>query len=257
MASGMNPRPKVRVVADVQSMAQEAAGIAVTSAQEALPSLPFFRIALSGGNTPRPLYEKLAAEPFRGQIDWERLQVFFSDERFVPPDSPDSNYRMANQALLSRVPIPGSFVHGVPTLDISPEGAAQLYEENIRRVFELDEISVARFDLILLGMGPDGHTASLFPETAALSVTDRMVAANFVPAHQSWRITFTYPVLNAARRVLFLVAGQDKADAVGRIFSGDQSLPAARVEPTEGDLIWLLDQAAATNLPDEATNHGL
>jgi 6-phosphogluconolactonase len=155
------------------------------------------------------------------------------------------------------VPIPDSFVHRVATVDIAPEASALLYDENIRRVFEIGQAGVARFDLILLGLGGDGHTASLFPGTDALDLTDHMVAANFVPAHDSWRITFTYPVLNAARRVLFLVSGQDKAEVVGRVLSGDAELPASRVHPSDGELIWLLEKAAASRLPEGVVSHEL
>jgi 6-phosphogluconolactonase len=223
----------------------------VAAAQEAVSSQGIFRVALSGGNTPRPLYEALAGPPYRDEIDWTRIQVFFSDERFVPPDSPESNYHMAFEALLSKVPIPERYVHRVATVDISPQESAALYEEGLRRVFEVGLAEVPRFDLILLGLGPDGHTASLFPDTEALRETEHLVAANFVPKFDSWRITFTYPLLDAAHQVMFLVQGEDKAERVREVFAGEGNLPAAGVQVRDGATVWLLDRAAAAKLPQE------
>lgn len=236
---------QVRVFRDRDGLIREAAELFVSTAREAITANGVFRVALSGGNTPRPLYEALAAAPYREQVDWSKIQVFFSDERFVPADSPESNYRMASEALLSRVPIPERFVHRVPTEDIPPEEAASLYEEGIRRVFAVGLDETPSFDLILLGLGGDGHTASLFPDTEALTVTNRLVAPNFVPKLDTWRITFTYPLLNAGRVVTFLVQGEDKAERVGEILAGGSNLPAAGVRPESGRLVWLLDQAAA------------
>ncbi|MBV9281062.1 MAG: 6-phosphogluconolactonase [Chloroflexi bacterium] len=246
--NGRANQAALRVIGDRESFAEEAARIVADSARQAISSRGMFHLALSGGNTPRPVYEKLAAAPYNDQIDWSRVQVFFSDERFVPPDSSESNFHMANQALLSRVPIPERFVHRVSTVDITPEAAAANEEEGIRRVFAVGLTESPRFDLILLGMGPDGHTASLFPGTEALNVADTLVVANYVPRLDAQRITFTYPLLNAARRVLFLVQGEDKAEMVSRALKGDPEVPAGHVRP-EGELIWLLDEAAASRLP--------
>jgi 6-phosphogluconolactonase len=250
--SGNPGRPVVTENADV--LTEEAANLFVESAQLAVSAHDMFCVALSGGSTPRPLYEKLALPPYRDQIDWHRMQVFFSDERFVPPDSPESNFHMANQALLSKVDIPERFIHQVATVDVSPAESAELYEEGIRRVLEVGLAEIPRFDLILLGLGPDGHTASLFPGSEALDVTDRIVAANFVAKLDAWRITFTYPLINAARRVVFLVQGEDKAEVVARVWSGDTDLPAARVKPATGELLWLLDAAAAAGMSDVPAN---
>lgn len=233
---------------DAETLAREAARFVVAAAREAIAERDVFHIALSGGSTPRALFEKLAAEEFRDQIDWSKTQVFFSDERFVPADSPDSNYRMARESLLSHVPINERFVHPVATEDSTPEEASALYEEGIRRVFEVG-LAIPRFDLILLGLGPDGHTASLFPDTDALAVQDRLIAPNFVTKMDSWRITFTYPLINAARCIAFLVQGQEKAERVRQVLSGQDDLPASHVRPENGRLVWLLDAAAASDLP--------
>ena len=242
----MNPeaRRDVRVLPDLDAAAAEAAALFVKSANQAVAKQGMFRVALSGGNTPRSLYETLASDHL-ADVDWDRVQIFFSDERFVPPDSVESNYRMAHEALLSRVPIPERFVHRFATEEITPEESAALYDENVRRVFEVGPAEIPRFDLILLGLGPDGHTASLFPGTAALQVGDRIVVANFIPKLETWRLTFTYPLINAPQLVLFLVAGQDKSDAISKILSGVSDLPAARVQPADGELVWILDEAAA------------
>jgi len=246
--SGSLGRPIV--LENPDELTEEAAKLFVESAQQALSAHDMFCVALSGGSTPRPLYEKLALPPYRDQIDWHRMQVYFSDERFVPPDSPESNFHMANEALLSKVDIPERFIHQVATVDISPAESAELYEEGIRRVFEIGLAEIPHFDLILLGLGPDGHTASLFPGSEALDVADRIVVANFVRKLDAWRITFTYPLINAARRVVFLVQGEDKAEVVARVWSGDTELPAARVKPTAGELLWLLDATAAARISD-------
>ncbi|HZU11655.1 MAG TPA: 6-phosphogluconolactonase [Chloroflexota bacterium] len=235
---------KIEVAADADMLGRAAADLIVQRAQQAEGR---FAIALSGGNTPRRLYETLASEPWRSQMPWQGTQVFFSDERFVPPDSPDSNYYLAEQTLLSRVPISSRFVHRVPTVDIDPEDAAALYEGNIRDVFRAPLTATPQFDLILLGMGADGHTASLFPGTPALQIEDRLVAANHVPQAGMWRITFTYRLLNAARCVVFLVEGESKAGVLRQVLQ-EGDLPAASVAPA-GDLIWMIDRAAASQLP--------
>lgn len=241
---------RIVVRKDAQALQGEAVQLFVDTARSAIKDHATFRIALSGGNTPRPVYEQLASEPACGQVDWSRVQVFFSDERFVPPDSPESNYRMANDALLSRVNIPARFVHPVSTVDISPEQSASIYEEGIRRVFVAELDRIPAFDLILLGMGEDGHTASLFPGTEGLKAQDQLVVANHVPQLDSWRLTFTFPLINAAHCVAFVVEGDAKADRVAEVLAGSD-LPAARVDPTDGTVLWLLDEAAAARLSPE------
>jgi 6-phosphogluconolactonase len=242
---------EIEVVPDAAVLAERAARRFSDVARSAVEARGQFLVALSGGNTPRALYQTLA-DRFAAQVDWSRVQVFFSDERFVPPTSPDSNYRMSADSLLSHVPISERFVHQVATVDTTPSASAGQYEEGIRRVFHAGLTDVPAFDLILLGLGPDGHTASLFPGTEALSVVDRLVVPNFVPRLDSQRITFTYPLLNAAHCVLFLVEGAGKAERVAEVLAG-ADLPAAKVHPRAGRLIWLLDQAAAARLPTDGS----
>jgi 6-phosphogluconolactonase len=191
------------------------------------------------------MYTRLAAPPLRDDFDWSKVQLFFSDERFVPPDSDQSNYHTAREDLIARVPIPDNHVHPYVTVNISPEDAAARYEEEIRRTLPAVNSSPPVFDLVLLGMGPDGHTASLFPDTVALTIEDRLVAANFVPKMDTWRLTFTYPLINAARIVMFMVQGDDKKERVREVLVPGSSLPAAGVQPSDGRLVWLLDAAAS------------
>lgn len=203
------------------------------------------RVVLAGGSTPRPIYQKLAASD---SIDWEHVQVFFGDERAVRPDDEASNYRMARESLLDAVDIPDENVYRMRG-DIDPAEAACEYEQALQRVFDLDGLDPPRFDLILLGMGADGHTVSLFPGTRALEETERLVVANPVPKMETVRITLTYPVLNAAHQILFLVTGEDKAEAIQQVMHADSDVPpAGRISPDEGSVIWLLDEAAAARL---------
>jgi 6-phosphogluconolactonase len=238
----MRRNPEIVRVSDSDALAAEAARRFVELAGK--PAGEEFLVALSGGSTPRALYGKLSSMPYVDEVAWSRMQVFFSDERFVPLTSDESNYHLARQNLLSAVPIWGSSVHPVSTI-VEPDEAARLYEEEIRAVVPAGPEGVPRFDLILLGLGPDGHTASLFPGTEALTVTDRLVVPNFVPRLDTWRITFTYTLINAARCVMVLVQGEDKAERVREVLTGTGDLPAAGVRPTNGSLVWLLDAAAA------------
>lgn len=201
-------------------------------------------LALSGGSTPRKMHEMLARKE---RINWSNVHVFWGDERTVPPDDAESNYRMARETLLDSVGLPDENIHRLKG-ELDPVEAATEYEDKLRSVFRLLPGDVPRFDVIVLGMGADGHTASLFPGTDALSETDRLVVANHVPQLDTVRLTFTFPVLNAARLVLFLVAGEDKADAAQQCMLGESAPPAGRVRPTDGDLHWLLDAKAAAGI---------
>jgi 6-phosphogluconolactonase len=238
--------PQVVVLPDANAVAEEAARRFVECARNAVEARGMFLVALSGGSTPRALYEKLAEPSISGQIDWSRAQIFFSDERFVPSDSDQSNYHLAQQALFSKIQINDRFIHRVATENISPQQAATEYGEGMRRVASVGDAEVPQFDLVLLGLGPDGHTASLFPGTEALEDTAHLVVANDVPQQNAWRITFTYPLINAARCVMFLVTGAEKADIVAEVFS-TSNLPASRVLPSDGEMVWLLDEAAAAH----------
>jgi 6-phosphogluconolactonase len=203
-----------------------------------------FAVALAGGNTPRQLYEVLAAPPFRDRIPWGRLELFFGDERAVGPEHPDSNYGMAQRALLSKVPV---IAHRMR----AEAAAADEYERLIRERITTTREGVPVFDLVLLGMGKDGHTASLFPGTRALEEEVRLVVMNEVPQLNTQRMTFTYPLLNAARRVWVLVPGADKREMVGQCMaalerrSAERPWPIVGVRPTDGELIWWLDDASA------------
>ena len=225
-----------------EELAEAAARDFASRAREAINERGRFAVALAGGSTPKAAYEVLARD-YAGALDWSKVHVFFGDERTVPPDHEDSNYRMAYEALLSRVQV-GS-VHRMRG-ELPPEEAAAANEEELREFFGPDD--VPRFDLILCGLGEDGHTLSLFPETAALDVTDRWVVANPVLKLETTRLTLTIPVLNASRAVTFLVAGEGKADALKEILEGDADprvYPAKLVNPESGDLTWIVDRAAA------------
>jgi 6-phosphogluconolactonase len=238
----MTSRRELEIRDSPQDVAKSAADLFASLAETSARDRGAFRVALSGGSTPKLLYAVLASDEYRGRIDWAAVHIFFSDERFVPPSSSESNFHTARVGLLSQVPIPDGNVHPVPTVGLQPAGAAKNYENTIRDLVPGDPLP--RFDLIFLGMGPDGHTASLFPDTEALGVTDRLVTENYVPKLDTWRITFTYPLLDAGQVVAFLVAGEDKNKPAAEIMSG-HDYPAGRVSPSDGRLIWFLDAAAA------------
>jgi 6-phosphogluconolactonase len=245
------PRPdRLEVVAGAEALAQATAAAFTRCAVEAVRARGRFLVALAGGSTPKAAYRLLAdpAGPWRGQIDWGRTEVFFGDERFVAPDHPDSNYRMACEALLAHVPVTG--VHPVPTQRASADESARAYARDLARVTgegTPDESTPPRLDLVLLGMGADGHTASLFPGTTALAETRRWVAAPWVEKLATYRVTLTYPVLGQARRVVFAVGGADKAAALGEVMAArlGEGPPAGRVRPEHGELVWIVDAAAA------------
>jgi 6-phosphogluconolactonase len=206
-----------------------------------------FTVALSGGSTPRSLYSLLAKD--YADFSWSRTFLFFGDERHVPPTDPDSNYRMVNEALLSHLPIPAGNVYRVHAENPDAALAAAEYEERLRRFFNLQPGEFPRFDLIFLGLGPDGHTASLFPDSEGLKEQSRLVIANWVEKFKTHRITFTFPVLNHAAEVMFLASGPDKAEMVREVLEGKNAppLPAQQVQP-DGRLVWMLDEAAAAKL---------
>jgi 6-phosphogluconolactonase len=238
-------KPELKVVPDSDALYRAAGDEFLRCAQDAIAGRERFCVALSGGNTPRGVYSFLAAND-GASLPWNQIYIFFGDERHVPPDDPESNYRMANETLLSRVPIPAANVFRVPT-ELDAEVAAQQYEDQLRAFFRLSPGAWPRFDLILLGLGDDGHTASLFPESAALNETKRLVVANWVDKLHSYRVTFTYPMLNHAAEIAFLVSGQSKSHILRDVLkpTGDASYPAQRVRPLGGRLLWILDRAAA------------
>lgn len=209
----------------------------------AIASSDRFAICLSGGSTPRRLYQLLAESPYREALPWDRLHWFWGDERFVPWDHPDSNYGMVRAALLARAPIPPQNIHGIPTSG-TPEEAARAYERALMTYYGSESLDPARplFDVMILGLGPDGHTASLFPGTAALEERRRW-AVEVVGAKPEVRITLTYPPIESSRQAAFLVAGADKREVLTRTLAGNRALPAARIHPA-GNLTWFVDEAA-------------
>ncbi len=236
---------EIKIVPDAAALNRVAAAEFKSAADSAIADHGRFRVALSGGNTPRNVYALLAQE-YKTSLDWDKIHIFFGDERHVPPDHPDSNYRMANEALLSKLPIPPGNIHRVRT-ELDAEAAARDYEAQLRAEFNVKNNDLPRFDLILLGLGDDGHTASLFPETAALKETTRLVVPNWVEKLQTFRITLTFPVLNHAAGDLFIVSGAGKAEIVKAVLtsSGSAKYPSQRVQPENGRLLWLLDREAA------------
>jgi 6-phosphogluconolactonase len=237
----------IRVLPDAATLAEAAARHIVERAQAAIHARGVFTIALSGGSTPHALHLRLASLPLVDAIDWPRVHVFFGDERCVPPDDPQSNYRMADETLLSRVPIQREHIHRMRG-ELPPEEAAADYERELQEFFKNEP---PRVDLILLGMGDNGHTASLFPGLSAVREQQRWVVAEYVAEVGMWRISLTPLVINLAREVMFLVAGTAKANMLREVLEGPYApdeRPAQIVRPTPGEVIWLVDRAAAAKL---------
>ena len=243
--------PGVQVYPNPMEVARAAARLFVDYAWQSIARHEQFMVALSGGNTPRTFLELLASSEFRGQVDWAKVQIFWSDERAVPPTDPQSNYGMARREFLIRVPIPDGNVHRMEAEKPNIGRAAHEYEEVLRKVLELDDRGFPRFDLILLGMGPDGHTASLFPGARMTRQTSRWVSTPMVTKLNARRMTLTLPVLDAARRVVFLVAGPNKAEILHAVLQtkADPPYPSQLVQPRDNGLkLFLVDEAAAAML---------
>jgi 6-phosphogluconolactonase len=241
---------ELRRLTTPQDLFQAAAEEVIRAATSAIAQRGRFTIALAGGSTPRNLYTLIAANA-SASLPWDQMFFFWGDERHVPPDDPESNYRMVKETLLSKVPVPAANIFRIPSENPDATADAAAYEQTLRKFFSLAPGEFPRFDLILLGMGPDGHTASLFPETAALQEKSRLVMANWVEKLEANRITFTLPVLNAAGCVAFLVSGTDKAAALHEVLEGNgpaEKYPSKLVRPTDGKLIWFVDRAAASGL---------
>lgn len=249
-----SPQIDIRRLTTPQDLFQAAADQVVHAATLAISQRGRFTIALSGGSTPRSMFTLIAANA-SSALPWERVFFFWSDERHVPPQDAESNFRMAQESLLSKLPIPPANIFRIPAENPDASAAAEMYEQTLRKFFALQPGEFPRFDLILLGMGPDGHTASLFPETAALQEKSRLVVANRVEKLGTDRITFTLPVLNAARCVAFLVSGTDKAAVLREVLEGSapgEKYPSKLVHPNDGKLIWFVDRAAGSELSDAA-----
>jgi len=239
---------KLVICGTLEEASERAAGHVARALAERAAISPRITLALSGGDTPRPLYARLASEPFRELIPWHRLHLFWGDERCVPPDDPASNFRMAEETLISRVPIPAENVHRMPAELSEPGHAADLYEAELRKFWIGTPGDWPRFDLVLLGIGADGHTASLFPGSSVLEETTRWVAAPYIDRLKSHRLTLTLPVFNCADEVCFLAAGDEKAPIVKAVTAGDRGsspLPAQLIRPVSGRVTFFLDADAA------------
>jgi 6-phosphogluconolactonase len=239
----------LHLVASPDQLSQAAATEFVRHAQEAVQTKGFFTVALSGGSTPKSLYARLADEAsLRAAVPWDKVHFFWGDERHVPPDHPESNYRMAYEALLGKVPVPLAHIHRIKSEYPEASQAADEYEQELREFFRLEAGQFPRFDLLLLGMGPDGHTASLFPGTAALHEQTRLVVADWVGKFNSYRITLTLPAINNAAHIIFLVSGEEKAETLQAILQDEaqpKRFPVQFVNPTHGTVLWLVDRQAA------------
>jgi 6-phosphogluconolactonase len=242
----MNGRLDIQPTADelIRVSAERIASLLSESVQ----SRGMAMFALSGGSTPQSVYSILGSEPLRSGIPWPSVHLFWGDERCVPPGHPQSNYRMVNETLLQHVDIPSGNVHRLKG-ELDPAMAAKQYEEEIRQTFQVNEDKVPRFDVILLGLGEDGHTASLFPNTPALKEQQKLVTEVYIEKLKTHRITLTFPVINNAYHVLFLVSGKGKAGILSEVLQGNSvSYPAQHVRPVAGELQWLVDQDAASRL---------
>ena len=244
---------KYYVEPDPAALAHRAAQYLVEMAGEAVSGNGRARIAISGGSTPMAAFRLMGdrTQPWRGRMPWDSLELYWVDERAVPPDHADSNYRMTREALLDHVPLRPEQIHRIEG-ELEPEVAAARYESELRNSFRLEGAESPRFDLVALGMGEDGHTASIFPRTEAIHEMSRIVTANHVPQKEAWRITLTWPVINRASSVFFLISGADKASVLKEVFIGPRDperLPSQLIWPSSGILTLILDKAAAAYLP--------
>lgn len=258
MVAAREIAPNVLVCGNAEALARGAARLFVEWAWQAIARDGNFFVALSGGKTPEAFFRVLASPEYRAQVDWPRVQVFWGDERPVPPESDQSNYGMARRELLIRVPIPGANVHRMEAEKPNIGRAAQDYEALLRALLPLDERGFPKFHLVFLGLGEEGHTASLFPGQRAMRDTSRWVSTPTVPQVNSKRMTLTLPVINAADRVLFLVSGAEKAEPLFRVVTdtGDPPVPAQLVKPLNGVRTVLCDEAAASKILEELRTKG-
>ena len=241
----------VHVSSGLRSLCEDAARRILDKALDAVAARGRFTLVLSGGSSPKHLYELLATPEWRDRLDWSKVHLFWEDDRYVPPDDPRSNYRMVREALLDKIDIPEDNIHRMRTELPRPEQTAQVYEDEIRAVLPSED-TFPSFDFVVLGLGENGHTASLFPHRPALRERSKLVVADFVPEVDMHRVTMTAPLLNAARTVAFFVSGRSKADVVHQVIAGPhrpEDSPAQLIAPACGDLLWLMDAEAAAKLP--------
>jgi 6-phosphogluconolactonase len=242
------------IVDDIDELSHTIAAEILRLATERSQSAKPFTIALSGGSTPKNLHALMAGDPeIKDRLPWQTIHLFWGDERHVPPEDPQSNYRMARETLIDRTPLPPENIHRMKGELPEAVRAAEEYEQELKKYFNHKSGELPQFDCVLLGMGPDGHTASLFPGTGALHVKNRLVVANWVAKFQSFRITLTAPVVNNANLIIFMVSGEQKADALKEVLEGKyrpELYPAQLIHPTHGRLLWVVDQAAAGALTE-------
>jgi 6-phosphogluconolactonase len=241
----------INVYRDLEDLSQNAAQILVEAAQSAIKAHGGFSLVLSGGSTPRRLYELLAELPYRNQMPWKNTHIFWGDERCVPADDERNNAHMARQILLDQVPIPDEQIHPIAST-LTPLKAAENYQDTLKEYFSSNS---AAFDLVLLGLGENGHTASLFPGTAVLDEKRYWVSEVYVANLRMWRVTLTTPILNQARKIIFLVSGAGKAWVLDQVINGPRrpkQLPAQIIQPQKGELLWLVDQAAASQMQKDS-----
>ena len=242
----------IRIFADLDTLSTAAARRWAELAGQALASRGQFHVALSGGSTPRSLFERLVSADFIGQVDWQHVHIYFGDERCVPPNHPDSNFRMAHEALLSHVAIPATQIHRMKAELPNAHEAAAEYQQVLTAQLPRSPAGTPRFDLVLLGLGPDGHIASLFPDTPILQERQRLTAAVYVDQLQAWRISVTFPMINNASNILLMATGETKAEPLRRVFANDTHtplLPVQMIQP-QGRMEWYLDESAACYVPE-------
>ncbi len=247
----MPSKSEIIIRDDLTHLARTGAGVFMATAKDCVDQKHFFSVAISGGSTPRDMYKLLADEPYRSDIPWEKTHIFWVDERCVPVDDPASNFGLAKRDFLDRIPIPPEQIHPMPG-GFAPEEGARKYQERMETVFQIGEKDFPVFDLIFLGMGKDGHTASLFPGRSSVLASERWVVALKGGSPDVYRLTLTYDVLNRAKRICFLVSGKEKALIVRTVLENkDARLPAQKIQPVQGKLTWLLDKDATSLLSEE------
>ena len=236
---------------DAAAVAKKAAEHFAATVKQAVAARGMARVAISGGSTPKRMFAVLSEEPFLSDLPWDKLHLYWVDERCVPPSDPESNYGVTKELLLDKVPLPASQVYRMEG-ELDPQEASSRYEALIRNTFKLEGAETPVFDLVQLGMGDDGHTASLFPHTEGIDELGRIAFANHVPQKNTWRITLSWPVIIAAREVVFLIEGAAKTEVLARVLTGPkdlETLPSQLIRPANGKLLFLLDTAAAAKLP--------
>jgi 6-phosphogluconolactonase len=242
--------PNIQIFPNINELSCAAADIFIESANRAINANDCFTVALAGGSTPKFLYKLLASAEYKAKVDWTKTFFFWGDERCVPIDSDESNFKMASENLLLPAAVPANNIRRFNT-ELEPDRAAVIYETTLETFFQLKSGELPRFDLILLGMGADGHTASIFPHTAAVGETSKLAIANFVPKFDAFRLTLTPPVINNAAQVVFLISGADKADALNEVINGARQpelFPSQLIQPANGELSFLVDAGAAAKL---------